>query len=115
MHQWSFSLDESTDISDAAKLVIFFRAVTVGFDDVEEFLDMASLASTIIGHDICEYEIRVVENFKLNPAKLCGLAIDGVPSMTGRTNGFTQKFSGCRWSTRCSCNSLHNSPRELVY
>ena len=36
--------------------------------------------------------IRVVEKFKLNPVKLCGLTTDGAPSMAGRTNGFTKKF-----------------------
>ena len=35
--------------------------------------------------------IRVVEKFELNPAKLCGLATDGAPSMTGRTNRLTKK------------------------
>ena len=36
--------------------------------------------------------IGVVEKFKLNHAKLCGLATHGSPSMTGWTNGFTKKF-----------------------
>ena len=33
---------------------IFIRAVTAGFDIVEEFVDMASLSSTTTGQDICE-------------------------------------------------------------
>ena len=37
------SLDESTDLIDIAQLVMLIRAVTVGLDVVEEFLDMASL------------------------------------------------------------------------
>ena len=81
------SLDENTDISDTAQLVIFFRAVTVGFDVVEEISEMASLSSRTIGQDICEHVIRVVEKFKLNPTKLCGLTTDSAPFMTGRTNG----------------------------
>ena len=51
---FSLVLDDSTDISDTAQLVIFIRAVTAGFDIVEEFLDMASLFSTTTGQDICE-------------------------------------------------------------
>ena len=39
---FSLALDESTDISNTAQLVIFIRAVTVGFDVVEELLEMAS-------------------------------------------------------------------------
>ena len=84
---FSLDLDESTDISDTALLVIFIRAVTVGFDVVEEFLNMASLSSTTTGQNNCQCVIRVVERFKLNPAILCGLIADGGPSITGRTNG----------------------------
>ena len=62
------ALDESTDISDTALLVIFIRAVTVGFDDVEEFLYMARPSSTTTGQDICEQVIRIVEYLELNPA-----------------------------------------------
>ena len=89
---FSLALDESTDISDTAQLVIFIRAVTAAFDIVEEFLDMASLSSTTTGQDICEHVLRVVERFELNPAKLCGVTTDGTPSMTGRINGFTKTF-----------------------
>ena len=53
---------------------------------------MASLSSNAIGQDICEHVIRVVEEFELNPAKLCGLATDGAPPMTGRTNELTKNF-----------------------
>ena len=88
----SLALNVNTDICDTALLVILIMAVTVGFDVVEEFFDMASLSSTTTGQDICEHVIRVVEKFKLNPAKLCGLTTDGAPSMTGRKNGSTQKF-----------------------
>ena len=89
---FSFALNESTDIGDTDKLLIFIGAVTVGFDVVEEFLDMASLSSTTTGQDFCEHVIRVVEKFELNPAKLCGLTADRDLSMTCRTNGFTKKF-----------------------
>ena len=46
---FSLDLDESTDISDTAQLVIFIRAVTVGFDVVEEFLDITGFTSTTTG------------------------------------------------------------------
>ena len=78
---FSLALDESTDISDTAQLVIFIRAVTARFDIVEEFLDMTSLSSTATGQDICEQALKVEEKFELNTAKLCGVTIDGAPSM----------------------------------
>ena len=89
---FSLALDESTDMSDTALLVIFIRAVTVGLGVVGGLLDMARISSTTIGHDICGHMIRAVEKFKLNPAKLCGPTTEGAPSITGRTNGFTKKF-----------------------
>ena len=85
-------MNEGTDMSDSAQPVILIRAVTVGFDVVEESLDMAILHSTITGQDICKNVIRVVEKIELNPAKLCGLTTDGAPFMIGRTNGLTKKF-----------------------
>ena len=99
---FSLALDDSTDIRDTALLVtdmrgtallvIFIREVTVGFDVLEELLEMASFSSTTTGQDICEHVIRAVETFNLNPAKLSGLTTDCAPSMTGRTDGFTKKF-----------------------
>ena len=68
------------------------RQLLFGFDDVEEFLDMASLSSTSTGQDIREHVMTVVEKFELNPSILCGLTTNGVPSMIGRTNGFSRKF-----------------------
>ena len=62
----SLALDENTDIGNTAQLVIFVRAVNVGFDVFEEFLDEASLSSETTGQDICEHVTRVVENLKLN-------------------------------------------------
>ena len=55
---FSMAFDESTDISDTALLVIFIRAVTVGFDVVEESMDMSGLSSTSTGQDICELWIN---------------------------------------------------------
>ena len=85
-------LNEGTDISDMAQLFIFIRARTVDFDVIEEILDMSCLSSTTTGQDIYEHVIRVVERFELNSAKLSGLTTDGAPSMTGRTDGLTNKF-----------------------
>ena len=89
---FSLALDETADISDTGQLVIFIRAVTVDFDIVEEFLDTACLSSTTTGQDICESVLKVVEKFKPNPTKLCGVTTHSAPTMSVRINGFTTKF-----------------------
>ena len=89
---FSLPLNESTDISYTAQLVIFITAVTVKFDIVEEFLDMACLSSTTTRQDIWEQVLNVVEKFLLNLVKLWGVTTNGALSMTGRMNWFTTKF-----------------------
>ena len=51
---FSIALDESTNLSDTARLVVFMRGVTDNFQVTEEFLDMASTQSTTTGQNICE-------------------------------------------------------------
>ncbi|XP_029652575.1 general transcription factor II-I repeat domain-containing protein 2A-like [Octopus sinensis] len=53
---------------------------------------MASMSSTTIGQAISDQILKLMEKSQLDPSKLCGLTIDGEPSMTGGTNGFTKKF-----------------------
>ena len=59
---FSLALDESTDISETAQLVIFIRGVTADFDIVERFLDMANLCFITTGQDISEQVLKVVES-----------------------------------------------------
>ena len=47
-----------------------------------------SLFSTTTGH----HAITVLEQFELNPAKLCGPTTDCAPSMTGETFAFMRNF-----------------------
>lgn len=49
---------------------------------------MTSMSSTTTGQNISEKVIKLMWNFQLN----CGLASDGNPSITGKTNGFTKRF-----------------------
>lgn len=89
---FSIALDESTDLSDTAQLVVFIRGVTDDFEVIEEFLDMASMKSTTTGQDICEDVIKLMKKFEIDSSKLVGITTDGAPSMVGKYNGFVKRF-----------------------
>ena len=57
----SIALDESTDLSDTAQLVVFIRGVTDNFEVIEEFLDIASMKATTTGQNICEVVIKMMK------------------------------------------------------
>ncbi|CAK1590621.1 unnamed protein product [Parnassius mnemosyne] len=78
---FSLALDESTDISSTAQLLIFIRGVTKDFEVLEELLGMCSLKGQTRGVDIL--------NVLLNECSktLSGVATDGAPSMIGVNSG----------------------------
>ena len=89
---FSIALDESTDLSDTAQLVVFIRGVTDNFEVTEEFLDMASMQSTTTGQSICEEVTKLINKFEIDSFKLVGITTDGAPSMVGKNNGFVKRF-----------------------
>uniref|UniRef100_H2YP50 SPIN-DOC-like zinc-finger domain-containing protein n=1 Tax=Ciona savignyi TaxID=51511 RepID=H2YP50_CIOSA len=89
---FSIALDESTDVSDTAQLVVFIRGVTDNFEVTEEFLDMASMHSTTTGQNICEEVTKLMNKFEIDSSKLVGITTDGAPSMVGKNNGFVKRF-----------------------
>ena len=89
---FSIALDESTDLSDTAQLVVFIRGVTDNFEVTEEFLDMASMQSTTTGQNICEEVTKLMNKFEIDSSKLVGITTDGAPSMVGKNNGFVKRL-----------------------
>ena len=89
---FSIALDESTDLSDTAQLVVFIRGVTDNFKVTEEFLDMARMQSTTTGQNICEEVTKLMNKFEIDSSKLIGVTTDGAPSMVGKNNGFVKRF-----------------------
>ncbi|XP_053577946.1 G patch domain and ankyrin repeat-containing protein 1 isoform X1 [Bombina bombina] len=85
---YSLALDESTDVSDTARLVIFVRGVSKAFEIVEEMLDICPLKSMRTGQDIFEDIKGVLGKFKLPEDKLSGIVTDGSYEMTCDFNGF---------------------------
>ncbi|CAB3239226.1 unnamed protein product [Arctia plantaginis] len=78
------ALDESTDISSTAQLLIFIRGVTQDFEVLEELLGMCSLKGVQTrGVDILNVLLDECSKTNLDLSKLSGVATDGAPSMIG--------------------------------
>ncbi|CAK1597490.1 unnamed protein product [Parnassius mnemosyne] len=84
---FSLALDESTDISSTAQLLIFIRGVTQDFEVVEELLGMCSLKGQTRGVDILNVLLDECSKTDLDISKLSGVATDGAPSMIGVNSG----------------------------
>ncbi|CAB3256370.1 unnamed protein product [Arctia plantaginis] len=80
------ALDESTDISSTAQLLIFIRGVTQDFEVLEELLGMCSLKSQTRGVDIVNVLLDECSKTNLDLSKLSGVATDGAP-MIGVNSG----------------------------
>ena len=85
-------MDESTDLSDTAQVIVFIRGVTNNFEVIKKFLDMASMASTSTGQNICEEVIKLIKKFEIDSSKLVGITTNGAPSMVGKNNKFVKRF-----------------------
>nr|XP_022915286.1 general transcription factor II-I repeat domain-containing protein 2A-like [Onthophagus taurus] len=81
------ALDESTDISSTAQLLIFIRDVTQDFEVLEELLGMCSLKGQTKGVDILNVLLDECSKTDLDLSKLSGVATDGAPSMIGDNSG----------------------------
>ncbi|CAB3240762.1 unnamed protein product [Arctia plantaginis] len=81
------ALDECTDISSTAQLLIFIRGVTQDFEVLEELLGMCSLKGQTRGVDILNVLLDESSKTNLDLSKLSGVATDGAPSMIGVNSG----------------------------
>ena len=84
---FSIACDESTDASDTAQLLIFFRGIDDDFCITEELLHLQSLTGTTTGNDIFKATSDAIDAMGLGWDKLCGVATDGAPAMTGERKG----------------------------
>ena len=63
---YSLALDESTDQSDAAQLVIFIRGIDENFNIIEEMLDLCQIKGTTTGKDIYEFVNLSLDKFNID-------------------------------------------------
>lgn len=85
---FSLALDESTDVSDTAQLLVFVRGVDEGFETTQELAGLASLHGQTTGEEIFNHVLPVINELGLSWSKLAGVTGDGAPAMIGSKNGF---------------------------
>lgn len=88
----SFALDESTDITDTAQLLIFIRGIDDNFCVTEELACMRSLKGTTKGSDIFQEFQETITSLKVPLTNICNITTDGAPNMTGTKSGFVGIF-----------------------
>ena len=87
---FAIQLDESTDVSSCAQLIVF--AKYVHSDDIkEEFLFCSDLETTTKADDIMMKIDAFFESGGLMWEKVAGVCTDGAPAMIGKKSGFQQK------------------------
>ena len=84
---FSLQLDESTDIKDAAQLVVFIRMVFEDWTIKEEVLGMITLKERTRGIDMYNAFKNFCFETKLPLWKLVSITTDGAKSMVGNENG----------------------------
>ena len=88
----SLALDESTDQSDTAQLVIFIRGIDENFHIIEEMFDLCHIKSTTTGKDIYELVNLSLDKFNIDRKNIYSITTDGAPTLTGKHNGFITLF-----------------------
>ena len=89
---FSLAVDESTDITDSAQLLIFVRCLSSSFELFEDFLSMETLATRTRGEDIFIAVKNACIRSGLDLKYLLGICTDGAPAMTGNQQGFVTRF-----------------------
>ena len=89
---YSLALDERTNQSDTAQLVIFIRGIDENFNIIEEMLDLYHKNGTTTGKDIFEFVNLSLHKFNIDRKNIYSITTDGAPSLTGKHNGFITLF-----------------------
>lgn len=90
---FSLALDESTDLTDTAQLLIFIRGIDTDYNITEELASLESISGTTTGADIFEKVNSCITNLGLTWEKLCSITTDGAPNMVGRNTGLIGRIA----------------------
>ena len=89
---YSLAVDESSDTSDTAQLLIFIRGVDSSLCVTEELLGLKSMHGTTTGKEIFEEVSKCVTEMRLPWDKLVGLTTDGAPAICGQKSGLVGRI-----------------------
>ena len=78
---FSVALDESTDNTDIAQLLVYVRAVNNNFEVTQELAGLASLHGRTTGLHIFNGMKSVLEGLNVQWSKMSSITTDGAPSM----------------------------------
>ncbi|XP_015431640.1 PREDICTED: general transcription factor II-I repeat domain-containing protein 2-like [Dufourea novaeangliae] len=84
---FSLAIDESTDITSTAQLLIFARGITYEFEVSDELIGMSSLSGQMKGSDMLTGLSEQCSKSDLDLIKLSGITTDGDLSMIGTNFG----------------------------
>lgn len=84
---FSLAMDESTDVSDTAQLLIFVRGIDENFTVYEELVKMCSLKGTTTGEDLFHHVEQALDSLQLSWEKLTSVTTDGGKNMSGQNKG----------------------------
>ena len=86
--EWfSLALDESTDASDTAQVLIYIRGVNKNYEVYEELLDIDSIHGTTTGEDIFRGVEKAIKKRNLRWKNLKSITTDGGKNMCGKNRG----------------------------
>ncbi|XP_048364675.1 protein ZBED8-like [Sphaerodactylus townsendi] len=88
---YSMCVDESTDVTDHARLAVILR-YAAGDIMREELVKLVSLPKRTQGIDIHNAVMEAFVSHNIRPEKVVSITSDGAPSMVGATSGFIQFF-----------------------
>jgi len=89
---FSIALDDSTDITDTAQLLIFIRGINSDFEISQELLSMESMKDTTTGEDLLLKVKECIEKRDLSLTKLKSVTTDGSPNLTGKNVGLLSRL-----------------------
>uniref|UniRef100_A0A8C3SKW3 SPIN-DOC-like zinc-finger domain-containing protein n=1 Tax=Chelydra serpentina TaxID=8475 RepID=A0A8C3SKW3_CHESE len=103
---YSLAMDESTDLTDTAQLLIFIRGIDKNFEITEELAGMCSMTGRTTGKEISSEVIKCMNDKSgLDFTNLVAIRTDGAPAMCGKKVGavtFLEEFIG-RQITKYHC------------